>query len=61
MRRLRLQPRPWQEQVVAAEPYDPQMHRPRRERMDPELLAILRIIVVIAVLATLLWFFNHGF
>jgi hypothetical protein len=44
---------------MAAEPYDPHMHRPRRERIDPELLGITRIIVVTAVLAALLWFINH--
>jgi hypothetical protein len=44
---------------VAAEPYDPHMHGPRRERIDPELLGIIRIIAVTAVLAALLWFINH--
>ncbi|HEY0689730.1 MAG TPA: hypothetical protein VGD71_11885 [Kribbella sp.] len=46
---------------MAGEPYDPHMHGPRRERIDPELLAISRIIVVVAVLTALLWFVNHVF
>ena len=46
---------------MAAEPYDPHMRGPRRERIDPELLAISRIIVVIAILTALLWFINHVF
>jgi hypothetical protein len=37
------------------------MHRPRRERVDPELLAIMRIILVVAVLTALLWFINQRF
>jgi hypothetical protein len=60
----RLRPRPCPERwwvSVAAEPYDPHTHGPRRERIDPELLAISRIIVVIAVLTALLWFINHVF
>jgi hypothetical protein len=58
----RLKSRPWPERVtVAAEPYDPHMHRPRRERVDPELLAIIRIILVVAVLTALLWFINQRF
>ncbi|GAA0963257.1 hypothetical protein GCM10009554_82300 [Kribbella koreensis] len=37
---------------MAVEPYDP---HPRRERFDPEFVAIVRIIVVIGALAALLY------
>ncbi|MEV6417703.1 hypothetical protein [Kribbella sp. NPDC051718] len=37
---------------MAVEPYD---RHPRRERFDPEFVAIVRIIVVIGALAVLLY------
>ncbi|WP_275402648.1 hypothetical protein [Streptomyces sp. SID13031] len=40
---------------MAVEPYDPHPHKVRRERFDPEFIAIVRIILVTAVLAALLY------
>jgi hypothetical protein len=40
---------------VAVEPYDPHPHKTRRQRFDPEFVAIVRIILVMAALSVLLY------
>ncbi|TCN34242.1 hypothetical protein EV644_12076 [Kribbella orskensis] len=40
---------------MAVEPYDPHPHKARRQRFDPEFVAIVRIIVVMAALSVLLY------